>query len=208
MGQFFCTADTCTQDLGSGGGSSNWSCQNLRCTCITNTTFCGAVQLTNLTSIIDTLSGTFGTSCAAPSADNNTATCALKQDTIQQVFGSARPTLSGCACDECVAQNAIDTFSGNPTTTNTDASSGGSSLNGGVIAGFVVVGGVIGIALLFLCLGWLSQRRARNGTSSLRSSDGVTVEWADVSYLVPQPSRASCSTKTLRGPRTRSRRVL
>ena len=51
----------------------------------------------------------------------------------------------------------------------------------------VIISGVIGIALLFLGLGWLSQRRARKGTSPLRSSGGVAVEWADVSYFVPNP---------------------
>ncbi|EJF62714.1 ABC transporter [Dichomitus squalens LYAD-421 SS1] len=185
--QFFCAADTCAQDLGTGDGSANWNCQNLKCTCIPNTAFCGAVQLTNLTSIIDTLSGTLGISCDAPSADNNTANCAFKQDTIQQVFGSAGLSLSGCAFGECIAQNVIDTLSGNTTASN-GASSGGSSLSGGVIAGLAVVGGLIGIALLLLSLGWLSQRRARKSTSGLRSSGGVIVEWTDISYFVPQPT--------------------
>ena len=142
----------------------------------------------DLTGIINTLTGTLGISCGAPSAQNNTATCAFKQDTIQQVFGSGGLMLSGCAFGECIAQSVIDTLSGNSTTSNS-TNSGGSSLSGGVIAGLAVVGGLIGLALLFLVLGWLSQRRARKGgASGLHPTGGVTVEWADVSYFVPQPT--------------------
>ncbi|KAM5542745.1 hypothetical protein V8D89_003706 [Ganoderma adspersum] len=186
--QFYCNADSCAQDLGSGDGSANFNCKDLKCTCRTNTTFCGATKAMDLTGIINTLSGTLGISCDAPSAANNTATCAFKQDTIQQVFGSGGLTLSGCAFGECIAQNVLDTLSGNATSSNS-TNSGGSSLGGGVIAGLAVVGGLVGLALLFLALGWISQRRARKaGANGLRPTGGVTVEWADISYFVPQPT--------------------
>ncbi|KAI1791502.1 ABC transporter [Ganoderma leucocontextum] len=186
--QFYCTADSCAQDLGSGNGSANWNCKDLKCTCRANTTFCGANKAMDLTGIINTLSGTLGISCDAPSAGSNTATCAFKQDTIQQVFGSGGLTLSSCAFGECVAQNVMDTLSGNATSSS-GTNSGGSSLGGGVIAGLAVVGGLIGLALLFLGLGWVSQRRARKGgAGGVRATGGVTVEWGDVSYFVPQPT--------------------
>ncbi|PIL30681.1 ATP-binding cassette transporter [Ganoderma sinense ZZ0214-1] len=186
--QFYCSADSCTQDLGSGDGSADWNCRDLKCTCRANTTFCGATKALDLTGIINTLTGTLGISCAAPAA-NGTATCAFKQATIQQVFGSAGLALSGCTFGECIAQNVIDTLSGNSTASSNGTSSGGSSLSGGVIAGLAVVGGLIGLALLLLGLGWLSQRRARkDGANALRPTGGVTVEWADVSYFVPQPT--------------------
>ena len=37
--EFFCDADTCTQQDSNGG--SDWSCQNLKCTCRPGATFCG-----------------------------------------------------------------------------------------------------------------------------------------------------------------------
>ncbi|RDX52876.1 ABC transporter [Lentinus brumalis] len=181
--QFYCTADSCQQDLGSGDGSADWNCQNLRCTCRPGTTFCGAVASSNLTGIINTLSGTLGISCDPPESDN-TATCAFKQNTIQQVFGSSGLSLNGCTFGECVAQNVIDTLSGN-LTSSTTANDPHSSLSGGVIAGLAVVGGLIGIALLFLLLGCISQRRARKqGGAGLKASGGVAVAWMDVSYFV------------------------
>ena len=54
--QFYCTASSCTQDAPD-DGTSSWQCHDLACTCRPNTTFCGAVPLTNLTSTIDGLSG-------------------------------------------------------------------------------------------------------------------------------------------------------
>ncbi|OBZ75973.1 putative ATP-dependent permease [Grifola frondosa] len=66
--QFYCTAGSCTQDLGSGDGSSNWNCQNLQCTCRAGTTFCGSGTV-SLTSTIDGLSGTLGISCNPPAAN-------------------------------------------------------------------------------------------------------------------------------------------
>ncbi|KAI0333180.1 hypothetical protein GY45DRAFT_1320127 [Cubamyces sp. BRFM 1775] len=196
--QFYCTADSCKQDLGSGSGSADWECQNLKCTCRKGTSFCGAVSISDLTGIINTLSGTLGISCDPPSSDG-TATCAFKQDTIQEVFGSSGLALNGCTFGECIAQSTLDTLSGNSTSSG-DGSSGGSSLGGGVIAGLAVVGGLIGIALFFLLLGCISQRRARRkGVGALDRSGGVAAVWSDVSYIVPQPSGSSWF------PRRRSR---
>ena len=198
MEQFYCTADSCQQDLGSGDGSADWNCQNLKCTCRAGTTFCGAVSLSNLTGIIDTLSGTLGISCDPPSSDN-TATCAFRQDTIQQVFGSSGLALNGCTFGECVAQSVIDTLSGNATS-SASTSGSRSSLSSGVIAGLAVVGGLIGIALLFLALGWIAQRRARKqGTGGLKPSGGVAVAWTDVSYFVPTPTSGFSLRRRRRG---------
>ena len=59
----------------------------------------------------------------------------------------------------------------------------------GVIVGLAVVGGLIAIALLFLLLGWLSQRKARKATSnSLVKRGGYSVEWNDISYVIPRGS--------------------
>ncbi|KAH9918371.1 ABC transporter [Epithele typhae] len=198
--QFYCTADSCAQDLGSGDGSSDWNCQNLQCTCRAGTSFCGATSVSDLTGIINTLNGHLGISCDAPSPSNNTASCAFQQDTIQQVFGSAGLALSGCTFGECVAQNVIDTVSGN-STDSSNAPSSGSSLSPGVIAGLAVVGGLVGISLFLLCLGWLSQRRARKrGSMKLAPSGGVSVAWADISYFVAQPT----SSLPIRSRRSRT----
>ncbi|EIW60918.1 uncharacterized protein TRAVEDRAFT_166013 [Trametes versicolor FP-101664 SS1] len=183
--QFYCTADTCEQDLGNDDGSSNWSCQNLECTCRTGTNFCGAVRATDLSGIINQLSGTLGISCGPTAPENNTASCSFNQDIIDQVFGSAGISLSGCVFGECIAQSTLNTLSGNSTIDGTDG--GGSSLSGGVIAGLAVVGSLIGLALFLLLLGLVGQRRARKqGVGALDRSGGVAIAWSDVSYLVPQ----------------------
>lgn len=183
--QFYCTADSCTQQLGSNSNSSDWNCQNLRCHCFANSTFCGAVPVADLSGVLNVLSGTLEISCDATSPQNNTANCAFKQQTINQVFGPSGLSLSGCTFGECVAQDVIDSASDSSTTSG-DISHG-SSLSGGVIAGLAVVGSLVALALAFLLLGWVIQRRARrNGYSTwMDKFGGVTTEWTNVSYFVP-----------------------
>ncbi|PCH38575.1 ABC transporter [Wolfiporia cocos MD-104 SS10] len=183
--QFYCHASSCTQDTGSAaGGGSTWTCQDLACTCVPNTSFCGAVSLTNLTSVIDSLADQVVISCDAPDA-NNTAACAFKQATIESVFGSSGLTLSGCVFGECVSQGVIDAVSSNSTGSGS-TSGGGKELSGGVVAGLAVVCGLIGIALLLLVLGWFGQRQARKkGLGGAGRSGGVAIDWSNVCYTVP-----------------------
>lgn len=183
--QFYCTADSCTQDLGNDDGGSDWTCENLQCHCFANTTFCGAVPVTDLTKILDGLTGTLEISCDAPSPQNHTSTCAFKQQTITSVFGSAGLGLTGCTFGECVAQGVIDTATGTVTSSG-DNDSSHSSLSGGVIAGLAVVGGLVGLALVFLLFGWLAQRRARGqGQAGWTTKfGGIAIVWTDVSYFV------------------------
>lgn len=183
--QFYCAADSCAQDLNSDSGSSDWNCNNLKCTCRVGTTFCGAVPVSNLTSTIAMLGGTVSIACNPPSSDG-TASCAFKQSVINSVFGSGGLTLNGCAFGECVRQNVIDSVSGTNTTTSADPNGHGSSLSGGVIAGLAVVGSLVGLALLFLLYGWIVQRQARrNGSSSAGRTGGVAIAWSNVNYFVP-----------------------
>ncbi|KAL4246145.1 ABC transporter [Abortiporus biennis] len=185
--QFYCTADTCTQDIAD--GSTSWGCNNLQCTCRPNASFCGGVALTNLTTVIDSLSGNVGVSCTSPS--NGTVSCSFKQATITSVFGSAGLTLNGCTFGECVTQSVIDTVSGSTSSTS-DSGQHGSSLSGGVIAGLAVVGGLIGLALIFLLYGWWVQRKARRGVPiSAGRFGGRAVEWSDISYFVPSSHQQS-----------------
>ena len=180
--QFYCTADSCAQSQDETSGSSSYKCDNLKCTCIPNATFCGAVPITNLTGTINALGGTVSVSCDAPSSDN-AATCSFQQATINSVFGSAGLSLNGCTFGECVRQNVIDTATGD---TASDTEGGSSSLSGGVIAGLAVVGGLIGLALLFLLWGLVVQRKARRvPRSPLDRTGGASVEWTAVSYFVP-----------------------
>ncbi|KAI0081441.1 hypothetical protein K474DRAFT_1656588 [Panus rudis PR-1116 ss-1] len=194
--QFYCAADSCTQDQGD-SGTSSWNCNNLRCTCRPNTTFCGAVPATNLTATIDGLKDTVSISCDAPSSDG-TASCSFKQATINSVFGSAGLTLNGCTFGECVRQSVIDTASGN--STSSDSTNGSSSLSGGVIAGLAVVGTLVLLALLFLLLGWYLQRRARrSGPKSSDTRGGRAVEWTDISYFVPGTGHRSWVSRKVSG---------
>ncbi|TFK45642.1 hypothetical protein OE88DRAFT_1669039 [Heliocybe sulcata] len=181
--QFYCRADSCTQDTSSGG--SDWNCENLACTCIPGTTFCGGIPISNLTGTIDDLSGSLGISCGAVDSSNNTASCSFQQSVINSLFGSSGLSLSGCSFGECVAQSVIDSSSGN-SSASTDPSKS-KELSGGVIAGLAVVGSLILFALVLLLFGWILQRRARKsgaGVYGLGKSGGVPIVWNGVSYVV------------------------
>ena len=177
--QFFCAADSCTQSV-TDTNPSTWECQNLKCTCIPNATFCGGVPATNLTGAINKLVGTLTISCYANS------TCSFGQTLLNSLFGANGLTLNPCSFGECVRQNVIDRTSNTTTSSSTEQSNG---LDGGVIAGLAVVGGLIGIALLFFFLGWLSQRKAKRASSgSLAKRGGYSLEWNDICYIIPSES--------------------
>ena len=177
--QFFCAADSCTQSI-TDTDPSAWQCQNLKCTCIPNTTFCGAVPSKNLTSTIDRLDGTLTISCFANSS------CSFGQTLLNSLFGSHGLALSPCSFGECVRQSVID---GTSNTTTSSPTQQGNGLDAGVIAGLAVVGGLICIVLLFLFIGWLSQRKARKvPSSSLVKRGGYSLEWNDITYIIPSGS--------------------
>ncbi|KAJ6500671.1 hypothetical protein C8R45DRAFT_76765 [Mycena sanguinolenta] len=172
--QFYCSANSCTQDLT--GGNTNWACQNLECTCIPGTQFCGA-GITDLTGTINSLSGSLGINCA------NSTTCSFQEATLSAVFGSTGLSLNGCTFGECVAQSFIDTASN----ANSTAGTTGKELSGGVIGGLATVGGLVFIALVFLVFGLIKQHSARRAKPMVADGHGVAVEWSRVSYVVPSP---------------------
>ena len=177
MEQFFCTADSCIQTVDDTKPSA-WECQNLKCTCIANANFCGGVPSKNLTNTINMLDGTLTITCYANS------TCSFGQALINSVFGSSGLTLTPCSFGECVRQSVIDGTSNSTTSATTNENH---SLGTGVIVGLAVVGGLIGIALFFLLLGWISQRRDRRAKSNpLGKRGGYSLEWSDVSYTIPR----------------------
>ncbi|KAJ7168414.1 hypothetical protein C8R43DRAFT_984293 [Mycena crocata] len=185
--QFYCLADSCTQDLT--GGNTNWDCQNLKCTCIKNSTFCGG-GVEDITFAIDGLGGSLSIDCS------NSTTCSFKQATLQSLFGADGLSLSGCIFGECVAQNVIDTAASPSSTASSDK---GTQLSGGVIGGLAVVGGLVLIALLFLVLGLVKQRAARRAGPDVTDGSRVAVEWTRVSYVVPTPGGRSWLGKRERG---------
>jgi ABC-type multidrug transport system fused ATPase/permease subunit len=177
--QFFCTADSCTQSV-TDTDPSTWECQNLMCTCIPNTTFCGAVPSKNLTSTLNQLNGALTITCSS-----NT-TCSFGQTLLNSLFGASGLTLSPCSFGECVRQSVID---GTSNTTTSSSTKQHSDLSGGVIAGLAVVCGLIGLALLLFLVGWLSQRKARRiASNSLTKRGGYSLEWNDISYIIPTGS--------------------
>ncbi|KIK59076.1 hypothetical protein GYMLUDRAFT_44816 [Collybiopsis luxurians FD-317 M1] len=176
--QFYCKAGSCAQD------TNNWSCQNLACTCRTNTTFCGGVPSTDLTATINNLTGILNIDCGDIDNSTQQATCNFKQATIATVFGPDGLLLNGCSFGECIRQSVLDSSGTNSTTTST-SSSAKSSLGGGVIAGLAVVGSLLLIAVLFLIFGWFAQRRARRSGYDKSATGNVAVQWTDVSYIVP-----------------------
>jgi len=182
--QFYCQADTCTQQVNDADGSTSWSCHNLECTCRPNTTFCGAVPITDLTSPINGLVGTLNIECASPSPSNHSSSCSFKQQTLTDLFGSDGLSLDSCTFGECVQQSVID--SGGNVTDTTGSMNSGPGLSGGVIAGLAVVGGLVLFALFTLLWGLLLQRRAR--LSGWKDIDRwrVALEWIDLTYIIPR----------------------
>ncbi|KAG2020925.1 multidrug resistance protein 1 [Coprinopsis cinerea AmutBmut pab1-1] len=176
--QFYCQADSCVQT--STDTTNSYSCNNLQCTCRPDTTFCGGSGgPTNLTEVINGLTGTLGIECAED-AETGEQLCNFVQSTLQSLFGAQGLALNGCTFGECVRQSVIDS-----------SSDGGPSeapkpkpLSGGVIAGLAVVGGLVLLALLFLLWGFLSQRTARR-KAFVDPMVKVGVTWSNLSYCVP-----------------------
>ncbi|KAG5636134.1 hypothetical protein H0H81_009016 [Sphagnurus paluster] len=189
--QFYCEADTCTQSLTNGESGANWSCQNLRCTCRSGTTFCGGVPALSLVNTINGLSGTLDIDCDPVDSTNNTATCYFNQQILRSLFPPSGLALNGCSFGECVAQSVIDT-GGNGTTTPVQES--GKPLGGGVIAGLAVVGVLVFLALSFLVLGYIKQRRARSAVQHDTGGIQVGLDWDKISYSVPGYSSTSVFT--------------
>ncbi|SJL04963.1 related to ADP1-ABC transporter [Armillaria ostoyae] len=180
--QFYCSADSCTQDLSSGSnGSSSWSCQNLSCTCRSGTSFCGAVHVSDLTSAINGLAGTLTVNCNPLNASTNTASCSFQQSTLQMLFGSSGLTMEDCAFGECVGQYVIDN-NGNVASSTTVTSH--THLSGGVIAGLAVVGAFFLAAVIYLGFGVFLQRRARKASDNGLGNGNIPVVWSDISYFV------------------------
>ncbi|KAH7890070.1 ABC-2 type transporter-domain-containing protein [Phlebopus sp. FC_14] len=175
--QFSCTALQCAQS--SSGSTNTWTCSQLQCQCIPNTTFCGGVSLTNLTATVNSLTGPLTISC------DSTNTCHFEQQVLNSLFGSNGLVLEGCVFGECVTQAVIDSTNG----TTSSQSSTAAQLSGGVIAGLVVVGGLVAIGLACVAWGWVLQRAARKRPFDGDQGGGVSVHWSDVSYFV-RPSGA------------------
>ncbi|KAK0185967.1 hypothetical protein F5146DRAFT_163180 [Armillaria mellea] len=180
--QFYCSADSCTQDLSSGAnGGSSWSCQNLSCTCRSGTSFCGAVHVSDLTSAINGLTGTLTVNCNPFNASTNTASCSFQQSTLQMLFGSSGLTMEDCAFGECVGQYVIDS---NGTVASSTSATSHTHLSGGVIAGLAVVGAFFLAAVIYLGFGVLLQRRARKASDTGLGNGNIPVVWSDISYFV------------------------
>ncbi|KAL1754144.1 hypothetical protein FB107DRAFT_216275 [Schizophyllum commune] len=177
--QFYCTADSCTQDFDNSTNKADWSCQNLQCTCRTNTSFCGGVSISDITQVINGLSGELDIDCETPDSSGQAA-CSFKQSMLTSLFGADGLSLSGCRFGECVRQYVIDNAS-DSSSSNDDA---GSSLSAGVIAGLAVVGALVGFVILFIIFGCLKQRRARRTGHIDLGNGGVGIEWRNLTYTV------------------------
>lgn len=156
----------------------DWSCSNLRCTCVSGAAFCS--NPLDLTEIINGLGGGLAIDCSA-----NGTTCNFKQGTLNSLFGPDGLALSGCTFGECVSSQVIQASLGNGQST-----SGGDDLSGGVIAGLAVVGAIIlGVVALFI-LGLIAQKKARRGgTKSLEDSEPAGLSWSNVGYMLPTGRR-------------------
>ncbi|KWU44583.1 ABC transporter [Rhodotorula sp. JG-1b] len=188
--QFFCAADSCVQgnrtaaqstsSSFSSDGTVDWTCQNLRCTCIPGTTFCGAAGAPiDLTQTIDSLSDTLDITCDAATGTE----CAFKQSVLMTLFGASGLALSGCKWGECVLPSTINTLASALTGSSTAAVEG-SSLSGGVIAGLAVLGAFVVALLALLAVGYRNQRGAAS-----TPLPPVGLAWTNLSYHLPTRRR-------------------
>ena len=184
--QFYCQASTCQQKVDEGRDKNAiWNCPNLKCSCIPGTTYCGAGSLDLTETINNLVTGTLAVSCAPLDGSTMTATCNFTQSVLQSLFGPSGLSLQGCTFGECVRQSVID----HPGASSANSSSASKQLGGGVVAGLAVVGALALAALLLLIFGFYQQRKARRGGPGMwEKGGGVSVEWNDVSYLVPNPN--------------------
>lgn len=183
--QFYCQAGTCSQQVSNADGSASWNCNNLHCTCRPNTTFCGGVPASDLSSPINGLTGTLDIECDTEDNSTHLASCQFKQNTLDQLFGANGLPLEGCTFGECVRQSVIDS-SGNLADSNSQGQvNTGPELSGGVIAGLAVVGGLVLLALFTLFWGLWLQRKARLSGMKDINRRRAALEWVDLTYIVP-----------------------
>jgi hypothetical protein len=175
--QFYCQANNCAQSVAN--TSTSFNCQNLECICRPGTDFCGGNAAANITGAINGLGGSLDIECRE---EGGKPLCNFVQSTLKSLFGQNGLALDGCTFGECVRQSVIDTASGN--TSDPEEVPQKKPLSGGVIAGLAVIGGLVGLALLFLLWGCLSQRKARRA-GLIDSKSRVGVSWSNLSYCVP-----------------------
>ncbi|KAF5358191.1 hypothetical protein D9756_001990 [Leucocoprinus leucothites] len=189
--QFYCHAETCSQEVNDADGSASWHCNNLHCTCRPNTTFCGGVPASDLTVPINGLVNTLDIDCAAVDPSSHSAPCTFKQEMLINLFGDNGLPLNGCTFGECVQQSVIDSGGNLTDTASNGSTNSGPELSGGVIAGLAVVGGLVLLALLTLLWGLWMQRKAR--LSGMKDIDRrkVALEWIDLTYIVSTSHRSS-----------------
>lgn len=165
------TNDTSTNEV-------NWSCSNLKCTCLSGAAFCSAPL--DLTEIINDLGGTLDIDCAANGTD-----CNFKQATLNSLFGQSGLGLSGCTFGECVSSEVVQAF-----TSDGHSTGSGDDLSGGVIAGLAVVGAIVLAIVALFIFGLLAQKKARRGgTKHLEDSEPAGLSWSNVGYMLPAHRR-------------------
>lgn len=136
-----------------------------------------------MTGVINTLGGPLTIACPGQGS------CTFQQNLLQTLFGSGGLELSSCSHGECVQQYVIDEALG-----IVGATSSGSGLDGGVIAGLAVLGAIV-LAIIGLII-WaiLARRKARRNMitdGALPPSGGVGVVWSGVGYEVKHISSSS-----------------
>lgn len=184
--QFFCLAEQCNQTesttLNSTSNtnvtSSLWTCPTLKCTCISNTTFCS-----QLGTVLGGLSGSLEVDC------QSTGSCTFNQQLLRQLFPPSGLGLSDCQFGECVSYETVQRAEGIFTSASSE---GGSSISGGVIAGLAVVGAIVGLLLLLLAWGIIKQKKARKAITMLEGEGlamlgrkkglGAVVVWSNIGY--------------------------
>ncbi|GAA5826776.1 hypothetical protein JCM11251_002890 [Rhodosporidiobolus azoricus] len=175
--QFYCSADSCVQSNRTSAGTVfvDYTCQNLHCTCIPGTTFCGAAgSPIDLTDTINGLSNQLQITCDAGLG----STCSFKQDVLKTLFGSGGLALSGCKWGECVLPSTIDTLAAQLDPSSSSSGGGGDELSGGVIAGLAVLGAVLLVLLGLLAAGYASQQRARKRAVKATKGGGLSADGA------------------------------
>ncbi|SCV68407.1 BQ2448_528 [Microbotryum intermedium] len=182
--QFYCAADTCTQQNSTTNGKTTvtWQCANFKCRCIPGTQFCGTGAL-DLTVTIDGLNGGIEVTCDGDGPD-----CDFKQSVLQTIFGAQGLELNSCQHSECTRSSTIETLAAQRVN---DSATAAAELSHGVIIGLAIVGAFVVALLGFLFWGCLVQRKARRGVTALADQDqgqdgAVGMRWSGLGYTLPQ----------------------
>ena len=190
--QFYCQSEDCSAKNVSTGvasdsspfGTTEWTCNTLKCYCIPGTTLCGGGSL-DLTSIINNMNGTLSMPCdyVEPSSANATGECAFRGKLLEKFLGAKGLPLKNCRSGSCISQSDLDQFWTSDATTDNVYGGEASKLSGPLVAGLIVLGFAVGTLLALVLLG-LYRKRMAAARQEGRDPGPAGLLWQNIDYYL------------------------